>query len=184
LLFFFCNNHKEVITLKLNRKVLIGTGSAAAVCALVVGVTGVSAASTGKPAGLASEIASAFHLNQSDVQKILDQHKDEMQTYRQGQGKSRLDQAVKDGKITADQETKILDEQKQIQADMQANRDKTGTDRKAAIEAERTKIEQWAKDNNIPLKYLAPFGGHRGFGPGMHGRDDGTTVSPSPSPAS
>ena len=174
--------------MKLNKKVLIGTGSAAAACALVVGVTGVSAASAGKPASLASEIASAFHLNQGDVQKVIDQHRGEMQTYRQEQDKTRLDQAVTDGKITSDQETKILDEQKVIQSDMASIKDKTGTDRKTAMDAERTKIQQWAKDNHIPLHYLAPFGiGRHGMGPGMmHHDNDGDAdnggVSPSPVP--
>ena len=150
------------------RQLMIGSGSAAA-CALIVGATSVSAATGIKPASLASEIASTFHLNQSDVQKVLDQHKDEVQTYRQGQDKTRLDQAVKDGRITADQEARILDEQKQVQTDMQTIKDKTGTDRRAAMEQERQKIEAWAKSNNIPLKYLAPFGGHRGMGYGMNG---------------
>ena len=173
--------------MKLNRKVLIGTGSAAAVCALVVGAGAVSASSTGKPAGLAGEIAGAFHLNQNDVQKVLDHHKDEVQAYRQEQDKTRLDQAVKDGKITADQETKILDEQKQIQADMQAIKDKTGTDRRTAMQQERQKIADWAKANNIPLRYLAPFGiGRHGMGMGhgmMHMDNDADDGGTSPSPA-
>lgn len=171
--------------MKLNRRVLIGTGSAAAVCALIVGATSVSAASAGKPASLASEIASAFHLNQSDVQKVLDQHQDEVQTYRQEQDKTRLDQAVKDGKITSAQEAQILDEQKVIQSDMAAIKGKTGSDRRTAMEAERTKIEQWAKANSIPLRYLAPFGiGRHGLGHGlMHPDNDGDAgVSPSPAP--
>lgn len=175
--------------MKLNRKVLIGTSSAMAVCALVVGVSSASAASTGKPASLASEIASAFHLNQTDVQKVIDQHQDENQAFRQEQMKTRLDQAVKDGKLTQDQENKILDKQKVIRSDMNSIKSKTGTDRKAAMEAERTKIQQWAKDNNIPLQYLMPMGGHHGMGRGMmHGLDNdaddaATSSSPSPSPS-
>lgn len=170
--------------MKLSKRSMLIGGSSAAACALIVGATSVSAASSRKPASLASEIASAFHLNQSDVQKVLDQHRDEVQTYRQEQDKTRLDQAVKDGKITSAQETQILDEQKVIQSDMAAIKDKTGSDRKAAREAERSKIEQWAKANNIPLRYLAPFGiGRHGMGPGiMHPDNDNGGVAPSPAP--
>ncbi len=43
-------------------------------------------------------------------------------------------------------------------------KDKTDEERKSAMEAKRTELEQWAKDNNIPMQYLRGSGG-----PGGHG---------------
>lgn len=167
--------------MKLTKKQLMIGGSSAAVCALIVGATSVSAASAGKPASLAGEIASAFHINQNDVQKVIDQHRDEVQNYREVNFQNRLDQAVKNGKITSSQETLIEQEQKQIQSDLTAIKDKTGTDRRTAMEQEWQKIRDWAKSNSIPLKYLAPFGGHHGMGMGFHmmNGSGGTPTSPS-----
>lgn len=165
--------------MKLSKRALMMGGGSAAVCALIAGATSVSAAGTGKPASLASEISSAFHLNQSDVQKVIDQHKGEVQSYRQEKNQDRLDQAVKDGKITSAQETLILNEDKQIQSDLQGIQGQTGSDRRTAMQQERAKVQQWAKDNNIPLRYVMPM--HRGFTPLAHPSADGG-VSPSPAP--
>ena len=67
---------------------------------------------------------------------------------RRGGDSDRLQQAVDNGDITADQ--KALIEQKQ--SELQAER-----------EAHRTEMQQWATDNGIDLQYLRPTeAGHRG----------------------
>lgn len=80
----------------------------------------------------------------------------------------RLAQAVKDGKLTQDQADKITAKLKELKTQREAERDsmkdKTDEERKTAMEAKKTELEKWAKDNNIPLEYLRSLGG-----PGGHG---------------
>jgi hypothetical protein len=64
----------------------------------------------------------------------------------------RLQDAVEDGDITADQKTLIEKKQEELQTSRETQRDA---------------IEQWAKDNNIDTEYLRMGGpgGHKGGGP-------------------
>lgn len=71
---------------------------------------------------------------------------------RHGNDTDRLQNAVDDGDITAEQKTLIENKQKELQA---------------ARESQRDALEQWAKDNNIDTQYL------RMVGPGGHGRMGG-----------
>lgn len=137
----------------------------------LVGTSVVSAASDTNSSGtLVDKIAQKFNLNKADVQAVFDQNRADHEAEHQADLKTRLDQAVKDGKLTTDQENKILAKLKELQADRDANRasmkDKTPAERKVAQDAKKAKIEQWAKDNNIPTEYLHFFG-PRGHGPGM-----------------
>ena len=142
-------------------------------------VVGIASAATGvKPASLASEIAAKFHLNQSDVQSVIDQHKTEMQNYRQENYQARLDADVKAGKITSAQEQLILQEHQQILSFLQSLKGKSAADRKTALQTERTQVEQWEKTNNIPDGYLG-FPGHHGFGHGpLEPHDDNSSNQP------
>ena len=77
-----------------------------------IGLAGVNtiASAQGNPKHqdtLVEKIANKFNLNKSDVQKVFDDNRSENENRRETKEKSRLDQAVKDGKITKDQEDKI-----------------------------------------------------------------------------
>lgn len=134
------------------KKALLATGLASASLVGVLLVGGVAFAQTtgGNNGGLAQAIASKFNLNKDDVQKVIDtQHKDRM--------KSRLDQQVKDGKITAEQEAKIIAKQAEMKPKIDAARELTDpTARKSAMDAIRTEMQQWEKDNNIPMGVMGP----------------------------
>ncbi len=95
-----------------------------------------------------------------------------MEAKHEADNKSRLDQAVKDGKITQEQEDKIIAKQKELKAERDANKEaiknKTEAERKAAMEAKKTELEKWAKDNNVPIEYLHPGGGRGMGGPHQH----------------
>jgi hypothetical protein len=71
---------------------------------------------------------------------------------RHGDASNRLQDAVDDGDITAEQKTLIEAKQKEFQT---------------ARETQRTALEQWAKDNGIDTDYLhmGGKGEHRGGGP-------------------
>ncbi len=156
--------------MNIKKSLLITSAAVAIGAAGLVGTAAVSAATDStNSSSLVDKIAQKFNLNKSDVQAVFDQNRSDHEAQHQADVKAKLDQAVKDGKLTADQETKILDKLKELQtqrdADRTAMKDKTPEERKAAIEAKKAELEQWAKDNGIPtdfLHFLHP-GGH-GFG--------------------
>jgi formylmethanofuran dehydrogenase subunit E-like metal-binding protein len=136
---------------------------------------------------IASRIATKIGFKQDDVQKVLDaQHtiRTEDMTVKMT---ARLDQLVTDKKITADQKQKILDKQKELQATREANKttfqNLTQAERKAKMDAARTELETWAKDNGIDIQYIMPFGGGRGHH-GMGGMDDGEKNDDASTPSS
>lgn len=150
--------------------------------ASVVGMGVASAATTGTSStSIVDKIATKFNLNKADVQKVFDENQTSHQAERDQKVKDRLDQAVKDNKITADQETKLIAKLKELQADRKDFKDmkqQTQAERDAR-KAKMDAFQQWLKDNNIPEDLGMPFGGvgrQGGHGrPGMHGMHESDT---------
>lgn len=144
-----------------NKKIAALTAAGLIVGFLGVGHALAQTSTTSPTQTLAEKLAAKFNLNKDDVNTFLTQtqeeRRQEMQTKRQEEMSTKLDQAVKDGVITADQKQKILDKQ----AEMQKQR-----------EQHRTEMEKWASDNGIDFSKLSGYGiggfGGRGFG-GGHG---------------
>jgi hypothetical protein len=157
------------------KKALLATGIASASLAGILLVGGVAFAQTGAQpnGGLAQAIASKFNLNKDDVQKVIDtQHQDML--------KQHLDKLVSEGKITAEQETKIIaklaDEKPKVEA-ARALTDSAA--RKQAMDAIHTEMQQWEKDNNIPAGVIGPMGGrgHKMMGGMQAPPNDGGTAN-------
>jgi hypothetical protein len=162
---------------KLKKPLLVaGVASSLAVAGIggssIVSAATTSTSSSSDPtSSLVSKLASKFNLNKSDVQAVFDEDRTARDAERQQKVEAELSQAVTDGKLTADQKTKILAKIKEVKATMEANRDsmkdKTEAELKSAMDSERTSLESWAKENNIPTEYLrllGPGGGHGGPG--------------------
>ncbi len=167
----------------LNKLLLIGGSTAVVALASVVGVGAVSAES-GTSMGtdsIASKIAQKFNLNKDDVQKVFDEEHAARDAQRQADMKTKLDQAVKDGKITADQETKLLAKLAELDKAREANRtamqSKTDTERKAAMDKDKADFDAWLKANNIPTD-LVPQPGKGHGGRGMHDGAVKSTTAP------
>ena len=139
--------------MNLTKKILLSTAGVVAVSG--AGLWATSAMAAGGKNDLASAIADKFHLSRQEVQATISQFQQEKQTDRTTEFNARLDQAVKDGTLTADQKTKILAERQLI---MTRNQDiKKMTDPAARQQAKKqllADIAQWVKDNNIPRKWL------------------------------
>jgi len=134
---------------------------------------------------LVQKIADKFGLKKEDVQAVFDQDRSDRQAEMETKKLAELDQLVKDGKITEAQKQLIINKQKERetnrQTEMQTMQGKTDEERKAAFEANKTKmqterkaLEDWATQNGIDVKYLmGGFGGHGGpggpGGPGPNG---------------
>jgi hypothetical protein len=148
------------------------------------GAAAVNAATTGGTS-LASAIATKFGLKQADVQAVIDTQKSARQADRQQAFETRLNAAVTAGTITADQKTKVEAKVKELDAARQANsaamQSKTPAERRAALEADRASLKQWATDNKIPenLLMMGGPGGHMGY----MGGNDGAAPSGTPTPS-
>jgi len=149
----------------------IGGAVAAVGASSVLAFADTTNTSTGSNS-LAAKIASAFHLNQADVQKVIDQNRDEHQAQMEQKYEDRLSQAVTDGKITSAQKDLILAKHKEVQSFMESLSGKTAADRKNAMQTEMQQVKQWAQDNNVPFNLVMPV--HRGMGM-KHMDDDSDT---------
>ena len=163
-----------LIKQSLKRTLLVGGTILTIGAASVAGMGVASAATTGTSGtSLVDKIATKFNLKKADVQQVFDQNRTEQQAAREQKMKDRLDQAVKDGKITQDQEDKLIAKLKELQADRTAIKDmkeETQAERDAR-KAKMDAFKQWLTDNKIPEDLARPMGGpgHRGMG--MHDGD-------------
>jgi Skp family chaperone for outer membrane proteins len=168
---------------------------AAAGIATVIGATGltsvgiVNAASTTNTStdpmsSLVDAIASKFNLSKSDVQSVFDAQRTEMEAQHETKVKAKVAQLVTDGKLTQDQADKINAKRAELQKEREANKttdqSKTREEMKTEMDAKRTTLEAWAKENGIDTTYLryvfggGPGHGHGGPG-GMHESSDDST---------
>jgi hypothetical protein len=174
-------------------KIWMPLAAAAVIGSVVYGTTTVNAASDGSDqrATLIQKLADKLGVDKAKVQAVFDEDRTAREADRQKSYEDRLNQAVKDGKLTEEQKTKVLAKHHELEAKMQAARDtfrdKTEAERHTAMEATRTEIEQWAKDTGIDAKWLmgggpgmgkgGMMGGHGGRGHGMMGDRDGNQIN-------
>lgn len=166
------------------RSKLVAAGAATTIgLASFVGVASAQTEST----SLVDKLSQRFNIDKSEVQKVFDENKTQHQAERQQRSEAHLSQAVKDGKLTEEQKSKILAKQKELMSAMDSKREsmksqrvamanKTEAERQQLMEQHRTEmdkqrseIENWEKQNNIPSGYLGlggPGGGH-GHGRGV-----------------
>lgn len=121
---------------------------------------------------IVEKIATKFDLNKNEVQKVFDEQKIEMQAQMQAKNEERLTILVSEGKITEAQRTLILNKHKELHESRQSDRDAlkelTPEEKKAKMEAKRTELNTWAKENGIDPDFLFLGRGMReGHGPRM-----------------
>lgn len=158
------------------KRVLLASGAIATLgIAGLIGVASVSAVSDSSAGGvdtLVTKIAEKFNLNKDDVQKVFDEERAVRIAEREQVMKDRLARAVTNGDLTQDQADMIVAKHQEMREFMEGLADKTADERRAAMQQKRGELNQWASDNNIPLRYLRLKGGHHGGhgygGRGMH----------------
>ncbi|MEW6447300.1 MAG: hypothetical protein AB1426_04310 [Bacillota bacterium] len=105
-----------------------------------------------------------FNLDPAKVNEVLQEDRKEREAKRLSIFKDRLEQAVKDGKLTEKQREAILSKRSELQAKLQNLRDLSPEERHEALKQLRDEMEKWAKENGIDVKWLLMEKG-RGFGP-------------------
>jgi hypothetical protein len=160
--------------------VIAATAATIGLTGLGVGVahaaTTTSSATTNPMSSLVDAVATKFNLNKADVQQVFDEQKSKMNAEREQTIKDDIAKLVTDGKITQAQADLINAKREEMQKQHEANKasmqSMTDTERKAAMDKEKTDLEAWAKQNNIDSQYLRyVFGGGHGHGPGSHHGD-------------
>lgn len=130
--------------------------------------------STDPQQSIIDKLATKFNLNKADVQKVFDEDRSAHEAARSAEVKTKLDQLVKDGKITQAQEDKLIAKAKELQSTHEANREKfksmTEDERKSAMKSERDSLKQWLSDNGLTEEYgrylMGRGGGPKGMGMG------------------
>ena len=134
---------------------------------------------------IVERIAERFSLSTSDVQTVFDEEHQAREAEMQSQYEARLDEAVSNGELTAEQKQLILDKHNELQAEREnskpnfrAMKNMTEEERQAnkdEMEAQHQELQDWADQNEIDLKYLMGLGmpnrgefdglkGHRSMG--------------------
>ena len=153
----------------INKKILIPLFALAVVGVSVLGATSALASTTSNTEStIVQKIADKFGLNKDEVQKVFDQERADRKSQMEQKFEDNLTSLVNDGKITDAKKTLILNKHKELEAQKGSQKSDfknlTPEERKSQMDAKKTELENWAKENGIDLKYL--FGG---FGGGMRG---------------
>lgn len=114
---------------------------------------------------IVDKIAATFNLNKDEVQKVFDQDRDERQSKMAAKREERLATAVSEGSLTQEQADKLKAKHEELKALMDSLKDKSRDERHQAMEAKRSELEQWVKDNNIPDEYTHFLHGPKPGGP-------------------
>lgn len=151
--------------------------AAGAVTAMgVSGLAGISAVSaqagSNRSSDLADKIATKFNLNKDEVKNVFSEFKQEHEEEHEAKRAEKLQDLVDEGKITAAQkaaiEAKLEEMHEQREQNTGSMKSLTPEERKSKMEAKRTELEAWAKEQGIGLAELegvfmsgrGPRGGH------------------------
>ena len=147
------------------KKVLTILGASALGTALFVGtayltlqsVSALIGLGNGEYPDLIKNLAAKFNADPAEVEQVFEDTHDQMIS-------SRLDEAVADGEISAEQKTLILNKMDEVQAKMEEinNQEMTATERRDALGSLHDELRDWADENDIPLMFL--MGNRRGMG--------------------
>lgn len=98
---------------------------------------------------LVENLASKFNLDPAAVEQVFEDTEDERRS-------ERLQEAVDDGDITAEQKTMIESKLDEHEAKIQEINDKelTATERIEAMQGLREEMEDWADENDIPSMFI------------------------------
>lgn len=127
--------------------------SAAATTVGVAMFAGVASAqtptSTTDQQSLVDKIAQRFNLDKTQVQEVFDEARQEREAKHQQKIEQKLDKAVTEGKITAEQKTAILNKFQEFREYMESIKDKPREERKELMKAKHDELKKWAEEQGL-----------------------------------
>jgi len=119
---------------------------------------------------IVQRLAQKFNLNESDIQAVFDEERDERFAEIQARWQERLDDLVSEGKITEEQKKAIIAKHEEIHNKMIETKDMDPEDRRETMQALRDDFKKWAEEQGIDTTFLGPFakGYGMGFKKGFH----------------
>lgn len=154
----------------INKKILASIFGVTLLGSTLFGASYVAAQKTDTATpSIVQRLAEKFNLNQDDVQKVFDEHRQENQKYMQEQLAKRLDQAVKDGKITTAQKDAILKKHSEMVNVKFRNgnfKELTAEEKQKMGQEKRAEMETWANEIGLDLATIHELIGHNGMGKG------------------
>ena len=116
---------------------------------------------------LIERIIEKFGLKKDDVQKVVNEFRNEKQAEMKKLQEERLNEAVTNGTITEEQKQLILKKHEEIQAEREKNKETwqnmTQEERKAEHEKRQAEMKAWAGENGIDLDLFFGFKHGMGF---------------------
>jgi hypothetical protein len=147
----------------MNKKIIIPIAAIALIGTSILGINKVSAQdlSSGRTS-IIKKIALKFNLKEADVQIVFDEQKTDRQIEMQADFEKNLSEKVEDGSLTEVQKQLIVAKHNEIKIQHDSNepgRKQNMTDEeriaeKEAHQAEKTELENWAKENGINMEDL------------------------------
>lgn len=155
------------------QKIALGVVAGATALAGAYGATTAKAADSTTLPPMIQGIAEKFGLNKDEVQKYMTEKRQENRVERQAEREAflttKLDEAVKAGKITESQKTAILVKHEEIQAKREGYMNLSRDEKRAKMQEFRTEMQTFLKDQGIDGSVMpAPQGPKGGMGGGMH----------------
>lgn len=105
--------------------------------------------------GLVERLATKFNLDQTEVKSVVDEFRKEKGVEHEAKFNAKLELAVKEGKLTAEQKNQIIIKHEEVKNKLdtiKAIADKT--ERKQAVEQLKSDLKKWAQENDIPERWL------------------------------
>jgi Skp family chaperone for outer membrane proteins len=155
------------------KKILLTTAAVGVLGVSSIAGVGIASAyqGSGDHDSLISKIAEKFNLDASEVQQVFDEEHAAREAEMKQELKSKLDQAVSDGKLTQEQADQLFAKKQELADFRHTLADKTPEERREALKTKHQEFKQWAEDNGIDLSALKDYIGG-GFGPGRGMRNN------------
>ncbi|MFC2145647.1 hypothetical protein ACFLQQ_04880, partial [Actinomycetota bacterium] len=113
---------------------------------------------------LVERFAERFDLDPDEIMEFFDELKEEKRADAEERFEDRLDELVKDEKITEDQKEAILAKKGELKTFKAGLEDMTISEAREAMKEIHEGLKDWAEENDLDLKNFFPREGAHSFG--------------------
>ncbi len=113
---------------------------------------------------LVERFAERFDLDPDEIMDFLDELKEERIADAEERFEERLDELVKDEKITGDQKEAILDKKEELKTFKEDLENMTVSEAREAIKDMHKELKDWAEENGLDLRNFFPKDEAHAFG--------------------